>query len=587
MVFRKRPRNQRSSSRTSGVSRLTLLAAFFFIIATAIIARLFVVQVASHDEYLALAQGQRAISEQLTATRGEVFAFDSSAPDGRYPIAANKTYSLVFAVPTRITNPERVAEQLAPILELEEADLLSRLEKDEDLYEPLAHQVPEENVEAIRALTIEGIEFSDESFRAYPEGPTFSHVTGFVGFAGDDRVGQYGIEGHLEETLGGQDGFIRAEEDGSGRLITVGNNFIQEAVNGSDVVLTIDHAVQYYACSRLAEAVARHGANAGSLVITNPSTGGVLALCNFPDFDPNKYNEVTDPTFYVNRAIWGSYEPGSVFKPITMAAGLDRGQVTPETTFVDEGEVQIGSYTIKNAEGKVYGEKTMTQVLEESINTGAIFVANKVGSATFRDYVRAFGFGEQVGIELDGEAAGDVSSLDQLKDIYTATGSYGQGITVTPLQLAAAYAAIANGGTLMKSYLVDRIVRSGGVETVTEPQVVRQVISPETATTLSAMLVRVVEEGHGQRAGVPGYWIAGKTGTAQIPRTDGRGYDPNQTIGTFAGFGPVEDPVFTMVVRIEVPRDVIWAESSAAPLFGDIAKFLLNYYQVPPTREVE
>jgi cell division protein FtsI/penicillin-binding protein 2 len=229
----------------------------------------------------------------------------------------------------------------------------------------------------------------------------------------------------------------------------------------------------------------------------------------------------------------------------------------------------------------------MTQVLEESLNTGAMFAAEQVGPEAFLDYVQKFGFGEQTGVELGNESAGTLGELPSGKEIYMATSSFGQGITTTPLQMVAAYAAIANGGKLYKPYVVDEIVKPNDYRVKTEPTFVRQVIDAKTATTLSAMLVNVVKGSHGKRAGVPGYYIAGKTGTAQIPRKDGPGYDPNRTIGSFAGFGPVEDPKFVMVVKIEDPKDVKFAESTAAPLFGEIAQFLLNYYEVPPTAPLE
>ena len=228
----------------------------------------------------------------------------------------------------------------------------------------------------------------------------------------------------------------------------------------------------------------------------------------------------------------------------------------------------------------------MTTVLEESLNTGAIFAARQIGPELFEEYVKKFGFGESTGIQLDNEAAGDVSPLSQQKEIYMATASFGQGITVTPLQILAAFGALANDGKLMKPYVVDEVIKPNDVRIKTEPQVVRQVVSAETAAKISAMLAGVVQKGHGQRAGVEGYFVGGKTGTAQIPLEGSRGYDPHQTIGTFIGFAPVDNPAFVMLAKIDRPKDVQFAESSAAPLFGEIAKFLLPYLGVAPTAEV-
>ena len=308
-------------------------------------------------------------------------------------------------------------------------------------------------------------------------------------------------------------------------------------------------------------------------------------MCSLPDFDPNNYSGVKDVGVYNNTAIFSPYEPGSVFKAITMAAALDSGAVTPDMTFEDVGYVQLDDFTIRNALEKVYGLQTMTAVLEQSINTGVIFAEQRTGHDQFYEVVKRFGFGEKTGITLPSEKPGDLRNLDRGGDVHFATAAFGQGITVNLLQLAEAYAAIANGGRLMKAMLVEKIDRkNGSVETIA-PQEIRQVVSPKAAYTLGAMLVNVVENGHGKRAAVPGYYIAGKTGTAQIARTDGRGYDPDRAIGSFIGFGPIDDPRFVIAVKITDPRAVRFAENTAAPTFGEMAKFLVNYYQIPPSRQ--
>ncbi|MFH1171395.1 MAG: penicillin-binding transpeptidase domain-containing protein, partial [bacterium] len=244
--------------------------------------------------------------------------------------------------------------------------------------------------------------------------------------------------------------------------------------------------------------------------------------------------------------------------------------------------VQIGKYTIRNANDKTYGDQTINQVLEQSINTGAVFAVQKLGGGKFKTYLEKFGFGEKTGITLQGETPGDLSNLSKKGDIYSATASFGQGISVTPIQLVMAYAAIVNDGVLMQPHIVDTIIRPNGFRETIAPEQVRQVISAGTARTMKAMLVNVVRNGHGKAAGVQGYYIGGKTGTAQVPNSDRPGYDPNKNIGSFVGFGPLANPAFVMLVKIDEPHDVQFAESSAAPLFGDLASFLLNYYQIPP-----
>lgn len=320
------------------------------------------------------------------------------------------------------------------------------------------------------------------------------------------------------------------------------------------------------------------------MVIIDPKTGQILAMADYPDFDSNLFNKVENPSVYRNHAVSEAYEPGSVFKPVTMAAGLDAEVITPNETYEDTGSVVYDEFVIKNALDRTFGIQTMTQVLEQSINTGAIYVVNKTGAEKFLDIVQKFGFGAPTGTTLPAESAGNIKNLKGGGEVHYATASFGQGITVTTLQLAQAFAAIANQGKLMKPQIVESISRPDGTIQKFEPQMLRQVISPKAANTLAAMLVSVVEVGHGKRAGVPGYFIGGKTGTAQVAKADGPGYDPDKTVGTFAGFGPVDDPAFAMVVKIVNPRAVRFAESSAAPAFGEMAQYLLNYFQIPPTR---
>jgi cell division protein FtsI/penicillin-binding protein 2 len=294
---------------------------------------------------------------------------------------------------------------------------------------------------------------------------------------------------------------------------------------------------------------------------------------------------VEDQSVFNNPAIFSQYEPGSIFKPITMAIGLDLKLVNPETTYEDTGNVQIGPHTIKNSDLKSNGIQTMTQVLEKSLNTGVVYVVRLVGPQKFREYAEAFGLGSLTGIELDREAMGDTDSLKKRGEIWSATASFGQGIAVTPIQMLNAFNAIANGGRLMKPYIVREFVESSGAEREVQPKAIRQVLSERTSTLLRGMLVNVVENGHGKRAGVAGYYVAGKTGTAQVSKKDGGGYEKDRVIGSFIGFAPADNPVFSMLVKVDNPKTVQWAESSAAPVFGEIAKYLLNYYKVPPERQ--
>ena len=317
-------------------------------------------------------------------------------------------------------------------------------------------------------------------------------------------------------------------------------------------------------------------------------TGKILAMANVPTFNPNEFSSVEDMSMYLNPIVSHTYESGSVFKPITLAIGLDAGVIDPDTTYRDTGVIYEAGYEIMNSDEKSYGKQTMKQVLEESLNTGTIFVERKVGNARFKEYIERFGFGEKTGIDLPSESRGNISNLEYLqRDINFYTASFGQGISMTLLQLAQSYDVLANGGTLMKPHIVDAFILKDGEREEIKPEIIRRVITEETSFDIREMLYSVVENGHGKRAQVPGYRVGGKTGTAQVAKKDERGYSDEESIGTFAGFAPVGDPQFVVAVKIRNPKDVIWAESSAAPAFGDIMKFLLDYYNVKPTEEIQ
>lgn len=564
--------------------RAKFLRGMFIFLSFFIIWRLAALQIFEHEFYNALAQGQHRILKELIPERGEIFIQEKYS-DTLYPVALNESYYLVYAEPKNIKDPKEATSKIVPILELDYGEVLNRLSRPDDLYEPLKKQVPPEVVEELRALEIQGLGFTKESYRFYPEKNMGGHVLGFVGSDEEgNRSGKYGLEGYFDSELEGKEGYLKSERNPLGSWVMFGDHDIEPAVDGSDLVLTIDRSIQFTACEKLHQAVKDFDADGGSVIIIDPWTGAILAMCSAPDFDPNNYSEVEDIGVYNNPAIFNLYEPGSVMKPITMAAALDTGEVTPESTYRDEGFIKFHENTIENSDNKSYGIQTMTGVLEHSLNTGVVYVVDKIGKKIFRRYLEDFGFSEKTGIELDREVGGNISSLLKKGEIYAATASFGQGISVTPLELVTAFGAIANSGKLMKPYIVDEIRKAHGFVEKTEPKEIRQVISESSARRLGGMLVSVVDNGHGKRAGVPGYFVAGKTGTAQVPKKDGLGYEKDITIGSFVGFAPVDDPKFVMLVKINNPKAVQWAENSAAPVFGQIAEFLLHYFKVPPER---
>lgn len=575
---------ERGSQRRGPLTRFLVFRYALAAAAAFLVLRLVVLQIVDHGFYEALASGQHDLFTQLFPERGDILLKDRFE-DKYYPAATNQQLTLIYADTRTVEDPAKTAAALAPLLNRTPEELLPILSKPDDPYEPLLHYASDAVADQVRALQLPGIGFAPEKARVYPEAGIGGHLLGFLGW--DDtgaRKGRYGLEGKWDAALAGTPGVLRAEKDSGGRWITVTDREFVPAKDGDALVLTIDRTIQYFACQKVKEAVRRHGAASGQVLIMDPKTGAILAMCSVPDYDPNRYNEVQDITVFSNPAVAASWEPGSIMKPLTMAAAMNEGKIGPRTTFTDEGSVKYGQFTVKNSDGKAHGVVDMTTVLERSLNTGAIFAQERIGLDRFRDYLKNFGFGELTGLEVSGERKGDLTSLEKRGQIFAATASYGQGVTVTPIQMLQAFGALANGGLMMQPHLVAEVRAPDGTVRPTVPAPVRQVVSERTATLLGGMLVSVVENGHGKKAGVEGYRVAGKTGTAQIARSDGPGYEAQATIGSFIGYAPVDDPKFVMLVRIDRPQTTAFAEATAAPVFGEMAAFLLQYFGVPPGR---
>ncbi len=565
----------------------------FFAIAAlgaAVIVRLFFLMVLQHGFYTALAKGTQEISRELVPERGQVYMQDSRTKE-QYPLAINKDYYLVFADTRLIKDDETAkaaADSIAGVFSYDEEKkltLLAKLNKRTDPYEPIEQKIEEVAMEKIKEMKIPGIGFVRQSYRYYPEGQFASQVIGFVGKndTGMD-IGRYGIEGYWQEELAGKGGFVEGIKSAVGGWISSEKRSFEPAVDGADLVLTIDRTLQHIACNALKEGLHEYDASSAALIIMDPHTGAILAMCSFPDFNPNEYKDPSSADAYNNLTIYSPYEPGSIFKPVAMAAALNEGLVNPNSPFFDSGHKDgICQKPIQNAGNKSHGNQTMTGVLEYSINTGMVYIAELLGKQRFKKYIEQFGFGVKEGIELDTENTGTIASLSESKkefDCYTATASFGQGITATPLQMVTAFSAIANGGKLMKPYIVDEIREKDGVITKTHPMELRKILEPRVSSLVSGMLVSVVDSQYGGRARVAGYHVAGKSGTAQISGVGGYSNDFNHS---FIGFAPVEDPKYVMLVKYEKPQRT-YAESTAAPVFGKVSKFILEYYGVAPNR---
>ncbi|OPL12002.1 MAG: hypothetical protein AVO34_01950 [Firmicutes bacterium ML8_F2] len=568
--------------------RIYALIFFVFLLGSGVLTRLFFLQILRYDDYHALAQNQHQFLQTLFPQRGEILMQDLSnhqRNDENYysPLAVNKKYQQIYVVPREIDVQEKdnLANELSCLLDLEKDDILNKLNKEDDPYEPLKHKVDREVSEEIDNLNIQGVNSSLETWRHYPNNTLACHLTGFVGMVGETKVGQYGLEGYYQDLLKGKQGFFKGQRDTAGYRIPSLNQKLEPAEDGAVLVLTIDQNIQFKAEKELKEVIERWDAESGTVIIMEPQTGAIRAMASWPVFDPNEYSQVESMGVFLNPSIQKVYEPGSVFKPITMAAGLDSGHISPETVYQDKGQLSLGGGIIKNVDGKVYNQQTMTQVLEKSLNTGAVFVQQKIGEETFKDYVQRFNFNLPTGIDLAGEIGGNISNLYTGREMNLANISFGQGITVTPLGLITALAAIANRGELMHPFIVEKIVYPNGREEVTSPSSVKEVISQKTAENLVKMMVSVVDNGFGKPAKIDGYSIAGKTGTAQVPDFEVGGYS-DETIHTFVGFAPAFDPEFIILIKLDKPHGIRFASDSVSPVFKELAKYLFNYLEIPP-----
>ncbi|NTW45669.1 MAG: penicillin-binding protein 2 [Candidatus Moranbacteria bacterium] len=577
-------RSGRQAPTGSGRVRALL---FFVLLAAAVVAiRLADLQIFDVERWRAAAADQHSVSAELVPDRGEVYFREG---DSVYPAAVNREYPLLFLVPGEMDNIPAAAAALSGIVGVPEDEIRSKCANLRSQFVPIKRKLSDDEASRIETLGLAGVHLRTEKYRYYSGGDLASQVVGFVspGEPGQGDVGRYGIESWFDEKLRGRSGQVEQMRDAAGRWISTDDRVMVPAEKGPDVVLTIDHVIQHEAEVILRDSVEKFAGDGGSIVVMEPSTGRILAMASNPSFDPNEYGKVDDYARFMNPTVSVNYEPGSTMKPITMAIGIDEGKVEPETAFDDPCSVSVSGYVLHNAEEKCYGKTDMYGVLNDSINTGVIHVESLVGNARFADRLAQFGFGKRTGIDLPAELPGNTRNLSETRrDIQFYTASFGQGVTTTPLQLITAYGALANHGILMKPRIVSKYVYEDGREEVVEPEEIRQVVSPETAEKMGKMLEDVVLRGHGKRAAVPGYRVGGKTGTAQVAKEGGGGYEEGLSIGSFVGYAPIADPKFVVLTKVDNPKNVEWAESSAAPMFGAMMKFLLSYAKVPTTEPI-
>jgi len=535
-------------------------------------------QIFKNAYYLNLAKSQHFLAKELPAHRGEIYASSIYSKEP-FLLAGNEKLFSLNLVPRQILDKEKTARKIAELANLKYEEVYEAINNNKPYIPPIKKDLTFKEAQNILKEELSGVYILPHDHRFYPYGSLLSAVLGYVDTEGK---GNYGLEQYYDKELRGDSGFFMAEKDVYGRYINI--NQETPPKNGTNLFLTIELPIQFKAEEIIKQAVKDYAAEDGQIIVLNPKTGAIIAMAQSKTFNPENYSKEAESrgiSVFYNDVVSSLYEPGSIFKVVPALVALEKKVVEPSTLFDVEASIEVGGQRIWTALRQAEGRITFSRILEHSNNVGIIKVQQMVGKEAFYEFlVNRFRFNLPLGIDLPNEMNAQFPSLSDFKDIEAATMSFGQGIAITPLQAASIFAAIANDGVLMKPYIVGKKIDSqGNVETV-EPKEIGRIVDKETARKMRDILYSVVEEGYSGLAKVPGYKVGGKTGTAQVPSPQG-GYDPNKTIHSFAGIFPLDDPQFVILVKLDYPKAVQWAASSAAPVFSKIASFIANYYQIP------
>ena len=541
-----------------------------------VIARLFYWQVVKAEMLSELAKSQYNGIVRILPRRGEIKTSDG------FPIVANKVSYLLFVNPTEVKDKNKTIEVLSSLLDISIASVSSQLIPGR-LWVSIKSGITALKKEEIEKINLPGVGFEENYSRFYPEASIAAHLVGFVGKneSGQDK-GYVGLEGFYDRLLKGKEGYVVELHDAQGRPILSKRTDRPGMSDGGSLSLSIDRSVQFLAEQKLKDGIEKYGALGGMVGIMDPATGDIIAMASFPSFSPQEYWKY-DESLYTNPFITNTYEPGSTIKPIVMASALDAGLITPQTKCnICGGPITISDYDLHTWNDKYYKDTNMIEVIQHSDNTGMVFVAQKLGVDRMISYLSRFGIGELTDIDLQGETAPSFKLRNAWYDVDLATTGFGQGISVTPIELLTAFSGLANEGKIMQPRVVRAFENSNGEVLKIPTKVKRTPISEKTAKIMTQILVNAVEKGEAQWTKLKGYRIAGKTGTASIPVAGH--YDPTNTIVSFIGFAPAEKPKFVMLVILNKPTSSIYAAETAAPLFFDIARDLLSYYGIPPAQ---
>jgi len=548
------------------MTKLRFLLMGFLAVFALIIVRLLFIQVLfpnTQQDYLQ--------TRKLIPQRGRVFDRNGQ------PLVMNQVLYRLFFEPQLIIDKEKTIYSLSKTLGVDEASVSAKIIPAQK-WVSVKTGITKQQKDAITKLGLPGMGFDDMWERYYPDASLAAHLSGFVGKTDDGiDIGRSGVEGFYDKDLGGLPGLVRSDVDLQGKPIFLGTQERIDAEDGRDLYLTIDKSIQKMVKDKLVVGMEKYEAKEGCAIIADPNTLEILALSCLPDYDPTTYFNFSDAAFR-DSAISDTYEPGSTFKPLVMAAGIEKGLITPDTRFNEDGPVTVGEYTIRTWNNQYEGNITLTRAIEKSSNVGMVFIGTKMGNTNLYNAIINYGFGSETNIDLEGESSAYIKQKKDWYPIDFATATFGQGIAVTPIQMIRAFSALINGGNLMRPYVVKEL-HGEEIQRV-EPQILRRVISKKTSDAIKKVLLSTIENGETKYLKPKGYQIGGKTGTAQIA-IQGH-YDATKTIASFIGFSPIKNPKFIGLVILKEPKSSQWGSETAAPIFFEIAKELIVYYNISP-----
>jgi cell division protein FtsI/penicillin-binding protein 2 len=573
--------------------RLGIFICFIALLFGGIITRAAQLQIIKYADYKVRAEDQHMRESELIGKRGNIY-FQDIKLGQNFPVAINrKKYDVIINAKqidaSSEENKTRVREFINQNFpDIDKNRLEEELKKTNKQWYLVAKDVSEETIKPIQDDNIKGFVLDEKLARFYPEKTLGSQVLGFV--SRDTLKGQYGIEQYYNDDLQGQNGYQKGERDGQGTWLANTEREKKDAVDGSNIVLTIDHTLQYKLEEVLGELATEYKTKVALGVIMNPKTGDIYAMASNPTFDNNEYGKVEDIKVFQNPLISSLYEQGSIFKPITVGIGLDKGIISPSTTYEDKGKEEINNFPIYNWSKKTYGTQTMSYALENSLNLGMIFIERKLGKEAFVEGIRdKFQIGDKTGIDLPGEVNNNIKNITKSerdsREVNYANASFGQGISMTPIRLITAFNSIINEGNIVKPRLVKSIQKPNGDIQTFEPEIQGQSMSKENAQELSRMLVDVVEKGSGKKAAVPGYSIGGKTGTGQIASAGGY-QEGGDTYQSFIEFATLDNPKYTLLISLDSPQGSKFSDVSVVPKMKELNEFLLNYFEIKPDKPI-